>query len=204
MEYRFCYEVFPSPGVSDTIRIQRAETTIVGGAGASYNTSTDLFSSETLVHGGLFGCPTVYSDPDVERPLATSYRVRLDYVKESAGDKGTVSASGTFVSRVPRLPLMTALTVVHDIADSQRILRRATPVTFTATGAGGIPPYQFRWTINGFALREWNSDPVLVWDAATLAGRPLGNGSYTLIVQGRSDGNTDPESAAAVDIRIQY
>jgi hypothetical protein len=140
MEYRFCYEVFPSPGVSDTIRIQRAETTIVGGAGASYNTSTDLFSSETLVHGGLFGCPTVYSDPDVERPLATSYRVRLDYVKESAGDKGTVSASGTFVSRVPRLPLMTALTVVHDIADSQRILRRATPVTFTATGAGGIPP----------------------------------------------------------------
>jgi hypothetical protein len=43
-----------------------------------------------------------------------------------------------------------------------------------------------------------------VWDAASLAGGPLGNRTYTLLIQGRSDGNTDPEAAATVDIRIQY
>ena len=62
---RFCYEVSPSPGVSGTIRIQKAETTIIGPSGAQYNTSNEPFSSGTMVHGGLFGCPTVFSDPDV-------------------------------------------------------------------------------------------------------------------------------------------
>ena len=138
------------------------------------------------------------------RPLASTYRLNLDYVKESSSDKGSVSASGTFVSRVPRLPLMSGLTVTHDIADPQQILRQPIPVTFVATGEGGIPPYQFRWTINGFALRDWSPDPVLVWDAATLAGGPLRNAIYPVLVQGRSDGNTDPEAAATVNIRIQY
>ena len=59
--------------------------------------------------------------------------------------------------------------------------------------------------MNGFILEDWDPNPTLVWDGATLgAGRPIGNGFYTVVVQGRSDGNTDPESAATVDIRVQY
>lgn len=84
-------------------------------------------------------------------------------------------------------------------------LRGFSCVGTTCSVGGGAPPYQFRWTMNGFILRDWDPNPTLVWDGATLdAGRPIGNGFYTVVVQGRSDGNTDPESAATVDIRVQY
>jgi hypothetical protein len=204
MDYRFCYSISPSPGAVGPFTIQRAESTIIGPTSTPYNSSTDLFRPGTSVHGGLSGCPTVYSDPDVDRPLATTYRVRIDYTKEGARDTETVAVSGTFISRVPLLPLMSGLTVTHDFPEARIFLRRPMPVTFTATGQGGRPPYQFRWSINGFVLQDWNRSDTLVWDGATLAGRPIGNSDYRLLVQGRSEGNSDPEAAGSVDIRVQY
>ena len=70
-------------------------------------------------------------------------------------------------------------------------------VTATAVGAGGIPPYEFKWRVNGILLRDWDSAPTLTWDL-TVGGQPVFPSGYTLSVEGRSSGGSEPEAFDSV------
>ena len=82
-------------------------------------------------------------------------------------------------------------------------MKRGTPMTFTATGRGGVPPYQFRWTASGFLLRDWDSSPTLTWDAVRYAdGTAAGGSGWTLLVYGRSTGGSSEETSTSFFLRV--
>lgn len=209
--YEWCYRLSVTPEMADKrITVQRVDYTILGPNGSIYKSAVDtLFTGQKYGGGaayGAYGCPIRFEDPDLGRALATDYWMRFEYTFDSGTPAGTqtVVAAGKFVSTVPTTPQMASVTIADDIGNATHTLRQPRPVTFTVTGAGGTPPYQYRWRLNGFQMRDWSVDPTLVWDGATLNGRPLISGAYTLAVEGRSAGATEMETGATLEIYIAF
>jgi hypothetical protein len=217
ISYRACYDIRPPSGGITTATISRVVFTVFGPTGAVYHQGSDPFGSyfggQVLgVNGslGIVGCPTWFNDEDLSRPTATRYELRVDYTVQSESGRvsGVVSASATgeFVSRVPDHPLMTGITLTLNgtsVGGSSGSVRIGIPATFVATGAAGVPPYQFRWTFNGFILRDWDSNDTLTWDGTALGGRPLQPTIGTLVVQGRSSVGTNPEAGTSVNLNVR-
>jgi hypothetical protein len=162
---------------------------------------------------GAFGCPTWFSDQDLARATATRYEMRVDYTFEDLNGRvssRSVTEAGNFVSRVPDYPLMTGVTVTHDGKPITDFAMRddvviGVPATFSASGTGGVTPYQFKWTFNGFVLRNWDPNPVLTWDGTALGGRPLpaGTSGGYFVIQGRSSVGTDVESGVTIYLSVR-
>lgn len=211
IDYQWCYTILvrqPVPGRLVTIR--RVENTVIGPDGSIYYGSTDSHLTGQKLGGsggGLVGCPHVYTDLDLSRPLATRYRMQVDFVMDDGLPPGALSltSSGPLVSEVPpppTTPQMTSLTIQHDLDDPQLIIRDRRPVTFTVTGTGGVEPYQFHWRLNNILLREWDTNPRLTWDT-TLDGRPVFPGGYRLAVSGRSHGGREEEVVATLEFVVR-
>ena len=95
----------PGPLPTKVLTIVKAENTVIGPDGSIYSVTSASFEGDTLGGTGgsaYLGCPTVYRDPDVARPLATTYRMRIDYTIAGEAQTFTVNAGGTFVARPPR------------------------------------------------------------------------------------------------------
>ena len=105
--YRWCYDTFrraPSSLPAKVMTIRKAENTVIGADGSIYSVSSASFEGQKLSGStgpGFLGCPTVYRDRDLARPLATTYRMRIDYTIEGEAETFTVSAGGTFTPRPP-------------------------------------------------------------------------------------------------------
>jgi hypothetical protein len=197
--YAFCFALSPTPnntaGLMMTLR--RVEYTVIGPGGSIYSSPTDPSLGGQTMGLGRFGCFFTYADQNITRPVATSYRIVVEYSVDNVSPPKiqTVVATGSIESEVPPQPFITSVTLIDDIQDLQKTLRRPAPVTFTVTSVvGGTPPYQFRWSLNGFLLRDWDPNPVLLWDGATLGGHPAVSGGYTLAVNVRRSGWTPSEA----------
>jgi len=150
IRYTWCYSInLARDVVNRSVTIRRVENTVLGPSGSVYSTSTSSFltGNSFISTGsiGAFGCPDAYNDPDVAPPVATTYRMQIDYVFDDGMPPGIFSAvaGGVIESRVPpppTTPQMTALTITHDIPGPQLIIRNRTPATFTAIGEGGRSP----------------------------------------------------------------
>ena len=106
ISYGWCYNVLMDPGPLPTkiVTIRKAENTVVGPDGSTYSVSSASFEGDRLGGTGTFGyfgCPSVYRDRDLGRPLATTYRMRIDYTIEGESRTFTVSGGGAFVPRRP-------------------------------------------------------------------------------------------------------
>jgi hypothetical protein len=212
IRYTWCYSInLARDVVNRSVTIRRVENTVLGPSGSVYSTSTSSFltGNSFISTGsiGAFGCPDAYNDPDVARPVATTYRMQIDYVFDDGMPPGIFSAvaGGVIESRVPpppTTPQMTALTITHDIPGPQLIIRNRTPATFTAIGEGGVPPYEFQWRINGFVLRDWNPNPTFTWDT-NINGAPALPGGYTLTVYARSAGGRELEVSESLNFSVQ-
>jgi hypothetical protein len=87
----------------------------------------------------------------------------------------------------------------------QKILRQPRPVTSTVSKVeAGTPPFLYKWRLNGFLLRDWDPNPVLIWDGTTLGGRPVGSGGYTIGVGVRRTTWLNSESGAAVNFVLPF
>ncbi len=92
-------------------------------------------------------------------------------------------------------------------------LRRALPPNLTLHGQGSFEAVTgtTRYLIElpgspfyGFMLRDWDPNPVLVWDGATLGGRPVGSGGYTMAVAVRRSTWHEQESGASVNFLLLF
>ena len=103
--YKWCYNVVMEAGPLPTkiITILKAENVVIGPDGSPYSVSSAAFEGQQLGGTGSFGyvgCPPVYRDSST-RPIATAYRMRIDYVIEGERQTFSVGAEGTFAFRAP-------------------------------------------------------------------------------------------------------
>lgn len=211
VEYSWCYTILLAQKTAspDLLTIRRAENVVNGPDGSVYGTSTDFERGIRLGgsgSSGLFGCPPTYEDPDATRPVATTYRMTVYYTWDSGSPPGTFSVTSTgsienTVPPPPTRPQMTGLTLTHDIPGGQRIIRNRAPATFVAAGQGGVPPYEYRWKINGILVRDWSASAPFKWDA-TINGQPIFPGGYKVVVEARGFGGTEPEYSAGLDVIV--
>ena len=174
---------------------QRVEYTVRDSAGTVYDTGNDPVLPGRKVGFKWTGCFYTYCDQDIVRPIATSYQIAIQIVDESdATSTGqTVTQSGPIVSNVPPQSFITSVSLTDDLPDPQHRLCSPRPVTFAVSSVvGGRPPLQFRWRLNGFLLRDWDPNPVLEWDGATVAGYPVGAGAYHLSMSSNYNGARRP------------
>jgi hypothetical protein len=105
IRYAWCYNVMmEGPLPAKIVTIQRAENTVVGPDGSIYSVSAASFQGYRMGGTGTFGfvgCPTVYTDQNLARPIAASYRMDIDYRFEGEAQTFTLSAGGTITSKVP-------------------------------------------------------------------------------------------------------
>jgi hypothetical protein len=108
--------------------------------------------------------------------------------RDATGVSQEGAKSSPFVFAVnAEFPLSLSLT--SDKASPQV---KGAQVTFTATASGGVPPYSFKWLINGGLWTNWTvNGNVRGWD--TSLATP---GTYTIEVWARSSDNSadTPES----------
>ena len=202
--YGFCYTMGPTVPEAQNMTFRRVEYAVVGPSGQVYGTLPEPSLVGQIIGGGRGGCFSTYRDLDITRPVATTYRLSFEY-GDAGGQVFAQTVSGNISSTVPPQPFVGDVTLIEDIADPQNILRRPAPVTFTVTNVeGGTPPFLYRWRLNGFMLRDWDPNPVLVWDGATLAGRPVGSGGYTMAVSVRRSTWPEQESGAAVNFLLLF
>ncbi len=125
---------------------------------------------------------------------AASYTVTV--WARSAGvttDAAQASAQMAYVINTPPPAPVTSATLTSNVATPQNA---GTAVTFTAAGAGGVGPRQFKFLVQqagGSAqmVRDWNATTTYSWTPTTAA-------SYTVIVWARSAGvTTDAAQASA-------
>ena len=99
----------------------------------------------------------------------------------NAADAPEASDSVYFPIEPPRV---TAVTLAANKTSPQA---RGTAVTWTATPAGGVTPYQYKWWILDGAsrtvARDWSASNTFIWTPATAR-------TYRIVVGVRSAGNT--------------
>ncbi len=201
--YTFCYSMASTtPDVAE-MTFTNVDYTTVGPQGDVYNTSSDSTLIGKTVGLGRSGCFFTYGDQNITRPVATTYRLLFQYAASNSGQPTTQTqtVSGNISSTVPPQPFITSVTLTDDIKEPQKILRQPTPVTFTVSKVeGGTPPFLFQWRLNGVLLRDWDPNPVLVWDG----GRSPGSGGYTLVVRVRRSTWQESGGGAAVNFLILF
>ena len=102
VEYSWCYNVAMEQGPLPVrnITIRKAEDTIIGPDGSSYSVSSASYEGQRMgATYGYLGCPTVFRDKNLARPLATTYRTRIDYTIEGESRTFTLNGEGAFVPK---------------------------------------------------------------------------------------------------------
>jgi hypothetical protein len=211
IEYQLCYNIRVPEGFYDTTKtIQYIEYWVIGPDGAVY---------DTRVHGSLLGeklggvsrtvglgChSTRFVDRDLNRPTAAVYRVKLEYLFDSGSPAGIqeVTVERPITSNVPARPLMTRLTMTTDVPGQppQRVGNQ--PMTFTAAGEGGRPPYQYQWRYgNNVVLRDWSLEARFLWDGS-VPGTTSPPGSADVTVLARSAGGSVAEVMKIMSVFIR-
>lgn len=198
--YTYCYNISSTSPEVENMTFRRVDYSTIGPGGDVYNTSSDSSLVGQRVGLGYGGCFYTYQDPNITRPVATTYRLTFDYAPAGSSKPFSQSMSGTISSTVPPQPFVRSVTLTDDITEGQKIIRQPRPITFTVSNVeGGAPPFLYQWRLNGFVLRDWDPNPVLTWDGATLNGRPAGSGSYAMVVAVRRASWPDQEGGAVVN-----
>jgi hypothetical protein len=105
--------------------------------------------------------------------------------QDGAGNVRTAQLALTLAGSTPAPAPMTGASLAMDRPSPQPV---GTPVTFSATGSGGVTPYQFRWyaRLDGqpwAMVQNWGTQSTYTWTAAH-------EGNYTVAAWGRSAGVT--------------
>jgi hypothetical protein len=124
---------------------------------------------------------------------AASYTVTV--WARSAGvttDAAQASAQVAYVINTPPISPVTTVTLTPNLASPQNA---NTPITFTASGTGGVAPRQFKFFVQqetGAAqvAQDWSTATTYTWTPATAA-------SYTVTVWARSAGVTGDAAQAS-------
>jgi hypothetical protein len=203
ISYTYCYDLSPVSLDVANMTIRRLDYTAIGAAGEVYHSAPDLRYVGQAVGLRRAECLDPYRDQNITRAVASTYRLTFEYGADDGSRPFVQSVTGNISSAVPPLPFITAATLTDDIKETQRILRQLRPVTFTITNVeGGTPPFLYKWWLDGFVLRDWDPNATFVWDGATVAGRPLASGSYTMAVGVRRSTWSEQETGASVDFLI--
>ena len=207
VSYDACFAI---TGSRRTATIQFVRYLVLGPDGSQYNAILDGDVDASLSGrkiGGDWddyaGCRRMLLYGGVHAPLAPTYRITAYYTfdDESEAAMHSVAATGIITSALPTRPLMTGVSISPSFPDNR--LNLPFPVTLTAIGTGGVSPYQFRWTIDGFLLRDWDPNPTLVWDG-TVNGQKIGSSLGRLEVMAKGDGGTFMEALASVFVTVTY
>jgi hypothetical protein len=99
--------------------------------------------SRTIGRSGAMFAP---DDLNITRPPAATYRLSLEYALDNETETHVVTAESPVRSTVPPLPLMTGLTITSPVLPFPPGTPLSKPVTFSAAGAGGRQPYEYRAT----------------------------------------------------------
>ena len=130
-----------------------------------------------------------------------TYMLILTLVIGACGSTPTEpTSSGPFAK--PR-DAMTGLTITSDLPNTPvPLIKLGTPVEFSVMGHGGRAPYEFRWTVNGVLLRDWDAATALTFNGIAADGRSTGGGRKYFAVYGRSAGRTQPETGAVIEFDV--
>ena len=123
----------------------------------------------------------------------------------STRDEAEASAAMDFVIIASGAPAPSSGRVTGATISANRVAPQApgTTITFSATGAGGLAPHQYKWWIySGDAwvpVGTWTSSSTFAWTPTT----PYPGGRVTVWI--RSAGNTvdEAQAAAAMDFVIK-
>jgi hypothetical protein len=186
------------------VTIRRFELWLIGADGTVHdNRVLGSYEGEKFGGSGLSrsvgrsGSMAAPDDLNITRPPAATYRLSLEYTLDNETETYVVTAESPVTSTVPPLPLMTGLTITSPVLPNPPGTRLNKPVTFSAVGSGGRPPYEYRWSAGNIVLRDWSTDPRFVWDGVV-------NGfvrtNATIIVHARGSGGAAPEVANQISV----
>jgi hypothetical protein len=112
--------------------------------------------------------------------LSTGANTLTVVATDGAGNQRTSSISVTYA-----VPSMTGASLSQSLASPQTV---GTAITFTASGSGGVGPYEYQWYAqrdggSTSMLRSWNSSTTYAWT-------PTQAGNYLISIWARSAGVT--------------
>ncbi len=201
IDYLSCFTVQAPSGDVAAMIVNRVDYMLLDGAAQVYRSFSDVNSPNVGRPIGQTsgGCAKTV-DLDTARPVAPAFRAVIQFGDGSRSYSR--SLDGTVVNNVPPAPFIDSLTLTNDIPGAQHILFSRSPITFTVTQVrGGTPPFSYLFKINGFVMRDWNTNPVWVWDAQTLNNAPTVSGGYTCAVNVRQ-GSFPSEAIATTDFTL--
>jgi hypothetical protein len=182
--YSFCFNVKGLTPEVEGMAVRRVDYTLLDAAGQVYQSFADTTSNVGHVIAQTFGGCIKFLELDVVRPISPTVRSTIEFFDATTTYTRSVDAAVT--NNVPPWPFIDTVTVAADISDGQQIVRERRPITFTVTQVtGGVPPFLYKFKMNGFVMRDWSSDPVWVWDAQTLNNAPTVSGGYSCVVEVR-------------------
>jgi len=205
VHYEPCFQVRVRDGrvLGATKTVQRVEDWLLGPDGTTYR-HQELDEWVGAKVGGSAGFLArscgfrPFDDRDIDRPSASTYRVRVDYTVE--GDFPAVRrveiGEAAILSTLPPRPFMTGLTLTSDLTGDPPTRPVNRTVTFVASGQGGTPPYQYQWRRDRSVVRDWSPDPRFAWDgSAPFAGRTI-----EIEMFARSAGSSVTETRKAITV----
>lgn len=214
ISYQNCFEMsVPDPMMATTaLTLERVEHSTIGPDETVYDRRLEsalagrrMGGAVTgLSHGSIVGCP-IYTDFDLVRPTASIYRLTIDYVLDSASPAIPVraTADADIAANLPARPIMTGVTIGHDLADMSSLPQGVPPITFVAAGQGGQAPYEYRWLYSGTTLlRDWNSSSIFVWDGLVNGQPTTPSRVSSIFVQARRAGSAITEVSNRVQVLV--
>ena len=202
IQYQLWLEVRAAEWPAVDMTVQKLEQWALGADGSEYS-HTILERSERI------GCSTgrisytwFLSVPEHEftaRPAARTYRARIEYTYDaSPASVYVVTAEKEIESNIPS-PLMTSLTMTADAPVFPTSIP-ARPITFVATGTGGIPPYEYQFARGyTFILRDWSPDARFIWDPIQ---QPPSSGFVSITAFARSSGRRNAEVTKTMEFSV--
>jgi hypothetical protein len=96
---------------------------------------------------------------------------------------------------------MTSLTMTADAPVFPTSIP-ARPITFVATGTGGIPPYEYQYARGyTFILRDWSPDARFIWDPIQ---QPPSSGFVSITAFARSSGRRNAEVTKTMEFSVKW
>jgi len=203
IQYRLDLEVRAAEWPALDMTVQKLEQWALGADGSEYGHSIVERSERIGCSTGRISYTWFMSVPEHEftaRPAARTYRARIEYTYDtSPASVYVVTAEKEIESNIPS-PLMTSLTMTADAPVFPTSIP-ARPITFVATGTGGIPPYEYQYAQGyTFVLRDWSPDARFIWDPSQ---QPPSSGTVSITAFARSAGRRDAEVVKTMQFSVK-